>query len=97
MKNEVKAAIDLLKAEKIPYVLFIKDEGAHVSGRLPDVIALQMMVLAMMKAAGIDVSEIVEAYRDADLISSKTVEMIDRIVKNEYNVQWSISKGGAKQ
>lgn len=97
MKNEVKAAIDLLKAEKITYVLFIKDEGAYVSGRLPDVIALQMMVLVMMKASGIDVSEIVEAYRDADLIPSKTVELMDRIVKNEYCVQWQILKGGAKQ
>lgn len=87
MKNEVKAAIDLLKAEKIPYVLFIKGEGSHVFGSLSDAIALQMMVLARMKAAGIDVSEIVEAYSDAGLIPPETVELMARIVKNEDYVQ----------
>lgn len=87
MKNEVKAAIDLLKAEKIPCVLFIKDEGAHGFGSIPDIIALQMMMLARVKAAGIDVSEIVEAYSDAGLIPPETVELMARIVKNEDYVQ----------
>lgn len=87
MKNEVKAAIDLLETEEIPYVLFIKGEGAHVFGNLSDVIALQMMVLARMKAVGIDVSEIVEAYRDAGLIPPITVELMARIEKNEDYVQ----------
>lgn len=87
MKNEVKAAIDLLETEEIPYVLFIKGEGAHVFGNLSDVIALQMMVLARMKAVGIDVSEIGEAYRDADLIPPITVELMARIDKNEDYVQ----------
>lgn len=87
MKNEVKAAIDLLKTEEIPYVLFIKGEGAQVFGNLSDAIALQMMVLTRMKAVGIDVSEIVEAYRDAGLIPPITVEMIARIDKIEDYVQ----------
>lgn len=87
MKNEVKAAIDLLKTEEIPYVLFIKGEGAQVFGKLSDAIALQMMVITRMKAVGIDVSEIVEAYRDAGLIPPITVEMIARIDKIEDYVQ----------
>ena len=87
MKNEVKAAIDLLKTEEIPYVLFIKGEGAQVFGNLSDAIALQMMVLTRMKAVGIDVSEIVEAYRDAGLIHPITVERIARIGKIEDYVQ----------
>lgn len=87
MKNEVKAAIDLLKTEEIPYVLFIKGEGAQVFGNLSDAIALQMMVLTRMKAVGIDVSEIVEAYRDAGLIPPIIVEMIARIDKIEDYVQ----------
>ena len=87
MKNEVKAAIDLLETEEIPYVLFIKGEGAHVFSSLSDAIALQMMVLARMKAARIDVSEIVEAYSDAGLIPPETVELMARIVKNEDYVQ----------
>ena len=86
MKNEVKAAIDLLETEEIPYVLFIKGEGAHVFGNLSDAIA-QMMVLARMKSVGIDVSEIVEAYRDAGLIPPITVELMARIDKNEDYVQ----------
>lgn len=87
MKNEVKAAIDLLKAEEIPYVLFIKGEGAHGFGSFPDIIALQMMMLTRVKATGIDVSEIVEAYSDAGLIPPETVELMARIVKNEDYVQ----------
>ena len=87
MKNEVKAAIDLLETEEIPYVLFIKGEGSHFFGKLSDAIALQMMVLARMKTVGIDVSEIVEAYRNADLIPQTTVELMARIDKNEDYVQ----------
>lgn len=87
MKNEVKAAIDLLQTEEIPYVLFIKDEGSHVFGKLSDAIALQMMVLVRMKIVGIDVSEIVEAYRNAGLIPQTTVELMARIDKNEDYVQ----------
>ena len=83
MKNEVKAAIDLLETEEIPYVLLIKGEGAHVFGNLADAIAMQMMVLARMKAVGIDVSEIVEAYRDAGMIPPITVELMARIDKNK--------------
>lgn len=87
MKNEVKSAIDLLEVEEIPYVLFIKGEGAHVFGSFPDIIALQMMALARMKAAGIDVSGIVEAYMGAGLIPPKTVELMARIDKIEDYVQ----------
>lgn len=87
MKNEVKSAIDLLEVEEIPYVLFIKGEGAYVFGSFPDIIALQMMALARMKAAGIDVSGIVEAYMGAGLIPPKTVELIARIDKIEDYVQ----------
>lgn len=87
MKNEVKTAIDLLEVEEIPYVLFIKGEGAHIFGSIPDIIALQMMMLARVKAAGIDVSEIVEAYSDSGLIPPETVELMARIVKNEDYVQ----------
>lgn len=87
MKNEVKAAINLLEVEEIPYVLFIKGEGAHIFGSIPDIIALQMMMLARVKAVGIDVSEIVEAYSAAGLIPPETVELMARIVKNEDYVQ----------